>query len=102
MGARAATGREAGGTGGVVRVTWQIICADVLEGLRGLEDESVHCCVTSPPYWGLRDYGVPGQLGLEPVLSCGILEVGLMELRDDLTPEQREYVIVELSKNGLL
>ena len=31
-----------------------------------LADRSVHCCVTSPPYWGLRDYGVPGQLGLEP------------------------------------
>lgn len=27
---------------------------------------SVHCCVTSPPYWGLRDYGIEGQLGLEP------------------------------------
>ena len=26
---------------------------------------SVHCCVTSPPYWGLRDYGVEGQIGLE-------------------------------------
>jgi DNA modification methylase len=31
-----------------------------------LRDNSVHCVVTSPPYWGLRDYGVPGQLGLEP------------------------------------
>ncbi len=31
-----------------------------------LADQSVHCVVTSPPYWGLRDYGVPGQLGLEP------------------------------------
>src|SRR3990172_6811472 len=30
-----------------------------------LRDESVDCCVTSPPYWGLRDYGVAGQLGLE-------------------------------------
>lgn len=37
----------------------------VLEGLKQLDDESVHCVVTSPPYWGLRDYGVPGQLGLE-------------------------------------
>ena len=31
-----------------------------------LKDESVNCCVTSPPYWGLRDYGTPGQIGLEP------------------------------------
>lgn len=33
--------------------------------LRQIEDESVDCCVTSPPYYGLRDYGVEGQLGLE-------------------------------------
>lgn len=37
-----------------------------LEGLKLLEDSSIDCCVTSPPYWGLRDYGVDGQLGLEP------------------------------------
>ena len=35
----------------------RIICGDALEELRKLPDESVHCCVTSPPYWGLRDYG---------------------------------------------
>ena len=39
---------------------------DALEVLRELPDESVHCVVTSPPYWGLRDYSVGGQLGLEP------------------------------------
>ncbi len=39
---------------------------DVREVLASLPDESVHCCVTSPPYWGLRDYGSDGQLGLEP------------------------------------
>lgn len=33
--------------------------------LREMEPESVNCVVTSPPYWGLRDYGSPGQLGLE-------------------------------------
>ena len=37
-------------------------CRDVLKTLPG---NSVHCCVTSPPYWGLRDYGHGGQLGLE-------------------------------------
>jgi len=36
-----------------------------LEVLKTLPDKSVNCCVTSPPYWGLRDYGVEGQLGLE-------------------------------------
>lgn len=38
---------------------------DALTVLGGLPDCSVNCCVTSPPYWGLRDYGVAGQLGLE-------------------------------------
>jgi len=46
-------------------VTWQILTGDCIEQMRTLGDESVHCCVTSPPYWGLRDYGVDGQLGLE-------------------------------------
>lgn len=38
---------------------------DCLEGLRTLPDNSVDCCVTSPPYYALRDYGVDGQIGLE-------------------------------------
>lgn len=38
---------------------------DCLTGLRTLPDKSVNCCVTSPPYYGLRDYGVAGQIGLE-------------------------------------
>ncbi len=38
---------------------------DALTVLRSMPAESVHCCVTSPPYWGLRDYGVDGQIGLE-------------------------------------
>lgn len=39
---------------------------DVMDVLRTMPDNSVHCVVTSPPYWGLRDYGVSGQIGLEP------------------------------------
>lgn len=38
---------------------------DALQTLKQMPSESVQCCVTSPPYWGLRDYGVTGQLGLE-------------------------------------
>lgn len=38
---------------------------DCLDGLKQLPDESVDCCVTSPPYFGLRDYGHEGQIGLE-------------------------------------
>lgn len=44
----------------------RILNCDVMDGLRQLADQSVHCVVTSPPYWGLRDYGIPGQIGLEP------------------------------------
>ena len=51
---------------GDARLKDQILCGDALEILRTLPDESVHCCVTSPPYWGLRDYGAEGQIGLEP------------------------------------
>jgi DNA modification methylase len=38
---------------------------DALEVLRTMPEASVDCCVTSPPYYGLRDYGVAGQIGLE-------------------------------------
>ncbi len=50
-------------------MTVKILVGDVLQRLAELPDESVHCVVTSPPYWGLRDYGVSGQLGLEPTLG---------------------------------
>lgn len=43
--------------------------ADVVQALRAMDADSVDCVVTSPPYWGLRDYGVEGQIGLEPTLS---------------------------------
>lgn len=39
---------------------------DCLEGAKMLPDNSIDCIVTSPPYYGLRDYGVAGQIGLEP------------------------------------
>ena len=42
-----------------------IVQGDALDVLRALPDESIACCVTSPPYWGLRNYGVAGQIGLE-------------------------------------
>lgn len=42
-----------------------ILCGDAMEQLRTLEAESVHTCVTSPPYYNLRDYGAAGQIGME-------------------------------------
>lgn len=50
-------------------MTVEILIGDVRDRLRNMADESVDCVVTSPPYWGLRDYGVVGQLGLEPTLG---------------------------------
>lgn len=43
-----------------------LIQGDALTVLKSLPSNSVHCVITSPPYWGLRDYGVEGQMGLEP------------------------------------
>lgn len=43
----------------------KIIFGDAFENLKMLPDESINCCVTSPPYYVLRDYGVEGQIGLE-------------------------------------
>lgn len=43
----------------------QILQGDCRKVLKTLPDESVNCCVTSPPYFGLRDYGIDGQIGLE-------------------------------------
>ena len=46
-----------------------VIQGGCLEVLRTLPDNCIDCCVTSPPYWGLRDYGVDGQLGLENTID---------------------------------
>lgn len=46
-------------------MTWKILEGDCLAVMRTLPDEVVQCCVTSPPYWGLRDYGHADQLGME-------------------------------------
>jgi len=46
-----------------------IICGDCLEELKKFPSECIDTIMTSPPYWGLRDYGVEGQLGLEKTLD---------------------------------
>ena len=47
-----------------------IVVGDCMEVLASMASESVHCCITSPPYWGLRSYqGDPGMIGLEPTLE---------------------------------
>jgi DNA modification methylase len=69
----------------------QIRHGDCREILRSLPDASVHCCVTSPPYFGLRDYGVAGQIGLEPTPDeyvaqmVAVFREARRALRDDAT-----------------
>ena len=133
-----------------------VLQGDVLDVLKSIDDEFFDCIITSPPYWGLRDYGLEpqiwdgdelcehewdgaerwlhrgttksklshvhtaqiteqkvvdnfcihcnawrGSLGLEPTFNDVEVEIELMELRNDLTESEREYVIEELSKCGL-
>lgn len=47
----------------MVKTSHRIIIGDVLDGLRSLDAGSCRCCVTSPPYWGLRDYGTASWVG---------------------------------------
>ena len=54
-----------GQPGQVDAVTHQVLVGDCRERLREMPAASAHTCVTSPPYWCLRDYGVDGQLGIE-------------------------------------
>lgn len=46
-------------------MAWTLLQGDVFDELADIKTGTVQCCVTSPPYWGLRDYGVDGQIGLE-------------------------------------
>lgn len=64
---------------------------DALEVLKTFTDESINMCMTSPPYWRLRDYGVEGQLGLEKTFNeyidklCNIFDEVKRVLKDDGT-----------------
>jgi len=68
-----------------------ILQGDALTKLKELPEKSINMCMTSPPYWALRDYGVEGQLGLEPTFDqyisnlCDIFDEVKRILRDDGT-----------------
>jgi len=67
----------------------QLIVGDALSVLRGVRDRAFRCCVTSPPYWSLRDYGIPFQIGAEPEVSDYIssLVAVFREVRRTLTDD---------------
>ena len=71
-----------------------IIQGDTLEVLQQLPDECIDCVVTSPPYYGLRDYGKHDQIGLEPAFDCG--KHGVMRVRSDLTDKEKREVVRRL------
>ena len=80
----------------------RVIFADAVEGLKQLSDESVDCCVTSPPYYGLRDYGADGQIGLEKTPTEYIerlIEV-FREVKRVLKPEGTAWVNLGDTYNG--
>jgi len=64
-----------------------VLTGDALAKLRELQDESVQCCVTSPPYWGLRDYGNAAQIGREPTPDAYVAKMAQVfrEVRRVLT-----------------
>ena len=53
----------------------RILHGDCRDVLKTLPDASVHCCVTSPPYFGLRDYGMAEQIGLEQTPDAFVAEL---------------------------
>jgi len=69
----------------------KILQGSALEMLKELESQSINMCMTSPPYWALRDYGIEGQLGLESTFDeyinklCNIFDEVKRVLRDDGT-----------------
>ena len=68
---------------------------DVFDNIKKLEDNSIDCVVTSPPYWGLRDYGVSGQLGLEPTYQEHIQNI--VELFRAMKPKLKDSATIWLN-----
>ncbi len=69
--------------------TFRIVVGDCRDVLKRMPSDSVQCVVTSPPYWGLRDYGVEGQIGLEVSVDEWVEELTAVfrEVRRVLRPD---------------
>lgn len=52
-----------------ITIGGDILHGDALSRLKEIPARSVNCCITSPPYWGLRDYGIENQIGAEQDLN---------------------------------
>jgi site-specific DNA-methyltransferase (cytosine-N4-specific) len=66
-----------------------VVLGDTREVLRELPENTFQCCVTSPPYWGVRDYGIKGQIGAEPELADYVKDLVAIfaEVRRVLRPD---------------
>lgn len=79
-----------------------LLCGDAVKQLQALEDQSVNTCITSPPYFGLRDYGVDGQIGLEdtPEEYIDRLVDVFREVRRVLRNDGTLWIVIGDSYNG--
>lgn len=80
----------------------KILRGDCAVSLQQLPDQSANCCVTSPPYWGLRDYGHDGQIGLEesPEIYVQKLAAVFREVRRVLRPDGTLWLNIGDSYNA--
>lgn len=79
-----------------------IFTGDVIAGLKLIEDKTVNCVVTSPPYWNLRDYGMSGQLGMEKTPEEYVAKIVLIfrEVRRVLCDDGTLWLNIGDSYNG--
>jgi DNA modification methylase len=75
-------------------MSYTILEGDCLAALQGIPSESVHCCITSPPYYGLRNYGIEGQVGLEDTPQAYVARLVAIfdEVRRVLRPDGTLFV----------
>lgn len=83
------TFRDPGRVFGAAADASAIVVGDAFQALKSMPDDSFQSCITSPPYWSLRDYGIAGQIGLEVSLEryLGRLVEIFEEVRRVLRPE---------------